>query len=162
MKKHKIAIGFTFILLLGLAFFKADVVKASDEIPIISETEYLQNIEGVKQIDSREYMNLTNKSGGNKEFIVFFGFKECKYCRAISPVLKEYLSEHRYPVYYMNMNKSFDTTNNEEFEKINKTLTPYDLHGTPTFAYFKNGKIQNMLVGYPLSISQLEQIGTSN
>jgi len=161
MKKAKIVFTFIGLLILaGALKFNTTQVKAADNISEISEEEYLGNITGVKQINSTDYLNLVNEKNKHSNFIVFFGFKECKYCRAVSPILKEYISENKYPIFYMNMDESFQDTTQNDYKEINKSFGNFGFHGTPTFIYFKSNKIQNMIVGYPLTINQFETIDT--
>lgn len=131
------------------------------DIPQVTEKEYLNNINGVKQIDSDQYLELVNSGDASSDFVVYFGFKECPYCRAVSRTLKQFISEAKHPIYYMNMAESFTETTADDYKQILESLSPFKFHGTPTFAYFHNNKIRNMLVGYPITLQQFTQTEVS-
>lgn len=139
-------------------------VFASEDnsIPQVPVNSYLDNIKGTKQINVKEYLNLVNNSDTKKDFIVYFGFKDCPYCRAESVYLKEFIKETRYPIYYINMEESLNDATEEDLQKMDESLKPYIFYGTPTFTFFRDNKIENMLIGYPLTVQDLENIDDSD
>lgn len=143
-----------------------EVMAASEDqessLPQVSIDDYLENINGVKQIDASEYVNLINNQDSKQDFIFYFGFKDCPYCRAESVYLKDFIKKSKYPIYYINMEESLNDATDEEIEEINKSFGPYPFYGTPTFTFFRNKKIENMLVGYPVKVEDLEQIDNTS
>ncbi|RMC41520.1 pediocin PapC-like protein [Lactobacillus sp. ESL0233] len=160
MKKLiKYLIMSAFTLLLALSIFPSHQVSAEETVyPIrqVSVDRYLRKIKRTKQITSTEYLSLVKNS--KQDFIVYFGFKDCPYWRAESRYLKKFIRKTDYPVYYINMEESLNNATTNELNEIDNSLKPYAFIGTPTFAFFHNNKIQNMMIGYPLKVDQLEQL----
>lgn len=131
--------------------------ESQPQIPQVGQDQYEQNIQGVHNIDANGVMNKIN----NKEnFILFVGYKECRYCRAFSPELHKFIKNDNANVYYLNwdsvrQNPSQITKPFMDF--INNDL---QLSGTPTIALLQNGKVNQDLnySGYGFNLSDLEQM----
>lgn len=81
--------------------------------------------------------------------VIFFGFKECKWCQAYAPILDEYAKEHNIStIYYVNI-KEDRANNTEEYKAIVEILESYlenDKNGNkriyvPDVYFVKEGKI---------------------
>ncbi len=165
MKKIiKLAIaGFIGIITFTLLLNPIRVSAHEDaDIPQVTEKEYLNNINGVKQIDSDQYLELVNSGDASSLILSFIlVLRSAQYCRAVSRTLKQFISEAKHPIYYMNMDESSRRRQLMTINKFLESLSPFKFHGTPTFAYFHNNKIRNMLVGYPITLQQFTQTEVS-
>ncbi|TPR42354.1 hypothetical protein DY124_07565 [Apilactobacillus micheneri] len=134
-----------------------NVQQAQPQIPQVSQDQYEQNIQGVHNIDVNGVMNKIN----NKEnFILFVGYKECKYCRAFSPELHKFIQKDNANVYYLNLDnvrQNPGQITKPFMDFLNKDL---QLSGTPTIALLQNGKVNQDLnySGYGFELSDLEQM----
>ncbi|WEV40246.1 thioredoxin fold domain-containing protein [Lactobacillus sp. ESL0681] len=162
MKKIISLILLCFITLIGCFTLEptkeVSASRIEDFVQQISIIKYKWNIRRTKQITAQQYLSLVNNKEQNQDFIVYFGYKDCQYCRAESKYINRYMRKNNYPVYYINMEESLVDATQDDLQKIDESLEPYTFSGTPTFAFFRNNKIQNMLIGYPVTVHQLKQI----
>lgn len=129
------------------------VRESEPSIPNISVNQYEQNIKGVSNTDPSTIMN---KTSNKKSFILFVGFKECKYCRAFSPELHQFITKDHANVNYLNLDNLNGKQITPGFVKfMNKDL---QFSGTPTIALIQNGQVNQDLnySGYGFSLSDLE------
>lgn len=84
-----------------------------------------------------------------KQAVIFFGFKECKWCQSYAPILNDYAKENKIEtIYYIDI-KEDRTNNTEEYQQLIKLLDKYlakDENGNkrvyvPDVYFVKNGKI---------------------
>lgn len=131
--------------------------ESQPQIPQVSQDQYEKNIKGVHNIDVNGLMNKIN----NKEsFILFVGYKECKYCRAFSIELHKFIQKDNANVYYLNwdnIRQNPEQITQSFIDFINNDL---QLTGTPTIALLQNGKVNQDLnySGYGFELSDLEQM----
>ena len=84
--------------------------------------------------------NLLTYSTTNSSKLIVLDFKAtwCAPCKSIKPYV-EYLKEH-----YTNVDFYEIDIEDEDTESITKT---FDIKKLPTFIYYKNGQICNLLIG---------------
>lgn len=150
IKKILLLINITFIITILIDINK---VEANDEIPQVSTDQYEQNIADTINTSSE---NLMNKVNNKESFILYIGYPECKYCRAFSETLKEFIKKDNAEVYYLNI----DNINNKTISNsLNSFLfNDLELEGTPTIAYINKGIVNQDLnySGYGFNIEDLE------
>lgn len=132
---------------------KASMRESKPVIPKITQDQYEQNINGVKNTNPSDIMN---KISHKQSFILFVGFRECKYCRAFSPELHQFITKDHANVNYLNLDNLTSNQMTPNFTKfINKDL---QLDGTPTIALIQNGNVNQDLnySGYGFNLSDLE------
>lgn len=127
-------------------------------IPNVSEKDYENNIHGVIHITPTQIMKKVSRKS---RFILFVGYKECKYCRAFSIDLKKFISLKKDKVYYLDLDnirqKKSGYNYNKKFEKfIQKDLK---LMGTPTIALINKGNVNQHLnySGYGFKLRDLSK-----
>ncbi|WP_125584009.1 PedC/BrcD family bacteriocin maturation disulfide isomerase [Levilactobacillus cerevisiae] len=160
MKTLKNIILTALSLMIGGAFFfnsQAFADTSTTEPAPVSEEQYEENISGVTQMTGQEF--LSKASDNSADFIVFFGFKECPYCREFSPTMKQYLAEGNHQVYYVNIDQfNFDTDAGTSL--FNSVVSTSGIQFTPTIEHYKDGKIQQKLVGSDTTLEQLNELGS--
>lgn len=119
----------------------------------ISQDEYERNIEKTIPITAT---NLITKFNSGKTFVLFIGYKECKYCRAFSPTLKEFMANSTVPIYYLNVDNVSQNELTSDF--LNIMYNKINLQGTPTIALIKHSKVIHEYVGSNIPLSQLQTL----
>lgn len=112
MEKNKLLYVIS-CLLLGLLFLEtptqlvsANVIKKSESTDTeVTAMQYKNNILKTDKVDVSDFYKLITKKG-NHPFYLFFGSKQCQYCRSFSVTLKKFMSRKKtLPVYYVDVNK---------------------------------------------------------
>ncbi|GKT04673.1 PedC/BrcD family bacteriocin maturation disulfide isomerase [Furfurilactobacillus entadae] len=139
----------------------ADSSANSDNSSQISQPitvqQYNENIQGAKQVTAWQYLSLMNDR--QAKFFAYIGFSGCPYCRALSPVTKQFISEAKLPVYYLNLTESFKDFPNSDLGLFWDTFNePYEWEGTPTIALVVHGKIVEEYVGSDTTLQQLNAL----
>lgn len=128
-------------------------------IPKVSEKKYESNIRGVKDITPNQIMKkVTNRNN----FILFVGYKECKYCRAFSIELKKFILLNKEKVYYLDLDKVRNKENNYKYNQnfVNFVQGELKLEGTPTIVALRKGKVDQNLnySGYGFKLKDLVKL----
>lgn len=132
-------------------------------LPKVSEKKYESNIRGVKNITPNQIMK---KVSNKNNFILFVGYKECKYCRAFSIELKEFISISKEKVYYLDLDKVRSQNNRYKYNQqfVNFIQRDLELDGTPTIAALRKGKVDQNLnySGYGFKLKDLMKLISIN
>lgn len=152
-KANKIKIIITFVIVAITAtlliVFREQLFNVSSNITDSERffKEYGQvSVDNVfKYVTAQETISLFDAD----EAIIFFGFKECKWCQSYAPILNEYAKQNNVDtIYYCNIKK--DRANNtEEYNQLVTLLAEYlevDDKGNkriyvPDVYFVKEGKI---------------------
>lgn len=119
----------------------------------VSEEQYLENISGIEEVTGQKLLTLIQS---DDTFSLYFGYKECPYCREFSKVLSEFKSQTSLPLYYVNMSTITSDLTSEEKQSINSFLNDMaEFYGTPTFLKMQNGKVIGNYVGSNVTLGQL-------
>ncbi len=127
-KKLKIILGLLSILLIGIVViisfiiiskeesFKEAYEKNNGELSAYSNKEYLEvNIDKNNKIEEITYADVLNKLENGENFVVFFGFPTCPWCRLIVEQLVNVSNNDDIEtVYYVNIE---DTRNSIEVDE---------------------------------------------
>lgn len=145
--------------MLLLAFMSINFNKSyadnNHNIPNVSERNYNKNVKNINKI---RYEELKKKINRKKSFILFIGYKECKYCRASSHLLKRFNNIYHKKFFYLDLDKiSHKDIKNGFYKFANYKLK---LFATPTIMPIKNGKINYKFsfVGYGFTMKNLKFI----
>ncbi|WP_299515963.1 conjugal transfer protein TraF [uncultured Rummeliibacillus sp.] len=131
---------------------KASTTSSSEsEITSITIPQYKKNIKKVTNISETTFLKKL-KSG--KQFIVFFGFKECPYCRKFSYTLNKFLKQSRKKVFYVDLDK----ITKKDSLKTKKMLKASGLKYTPTIEKINHQKITKTLIGSGIKLKQLNAL----
>lgn len=137
---------------------KGNVTSKNTSKEAETETESVEyDVSMFNTIDATQFMNLVD---GDKASVVYMGRSGCGYCVAFLPTLQKAQTEIGYTTNYVDVSEIDSTTEDytkmvslidgmaESFNKENgteyKTLYGY----TPTVAIVKDGKIQDIWIGY--------------
>ncbi len=71
--------------------------------------------------------------------------------------MKEYLAEGHHQVYYVDLDQ-FDFDTDAGMSLFNSVVSTSGIQYTPTIEHFKDGKIQQKLVGADTTLSQLNSL----
>lgn len=136
-----------------------NVQQSQTFIPKVSERKYESNIRGVKDITPNQIMK---KVSNKNNFILFVGYKECKYCRAFSIELKKFISLSKEKVYYLDLDKVRSKNNRYKYNQkfVNFIQRDLELDGTPTIAALRKGKVDQNLnySGYGFKLKDLMKL----
>lgn len=88
----------------------------------------------MRELDSMEFVNLVENGSGLA--LVDFNATWCGPCKMQKPVLEELSSEVDYPIYGVDV---------DEAEEI---ASQYNVNAVPSLMIFKDGKLQETLVGF--------------
>ena len=88
----------------------------------------------MRELDSNEFVNLVENGSGLA--LVDFNATWCGPCKMQKPVLEELASEVDYPIYGVDV---------DEAEEI---ASQYNVNAVPSLMIFKDGKLQETLVGF--------------
>lgn len=152
-KANQVKIIITFvvvaIIITGIVIFRDELFKINTNITDNEKffKEYNQvPVDNVfKYATPKEAIDLLKAD----EAIVFFGFKECKWCQSYAPILDEYAKENKIEtIYYVNI-KEDRANNTEEYKTLVNMLDKYleeDSNGNkriyvPDAYFIKNGEI---------------------
>ena len=152
-KTNQIKIIVTFVIVASIitlmVLFREQLFKVNTNI---SDNErFFKEYSGVsvdnvfKYTTTKEVIELFKA----EEAIVFFGFKECKWCQSYAPMLNDFAKENNVDtIYYVDI-KSDRANNTEEYQALVKLLDSYlsdDDNGNkriyvPDVYFVKDGKI---------------------
>lgn len=99
----------------------------------------------MRELDSMEFVNLVENGSGLA--LVDFNATWCGPCKMQAPVLEELASEVDYPIYGIDV---------DEAEEI---ASEYNVNAVPSLMIFKDGKLQETLVGFQSKEVLEEAIG---
>ena len=152
-KANQIKIIITFVLvaivITLIVIFREQLFKVNNNITDSERfyTEYndvpVNNV--YKYVTAKEAIELFKSDSA----VIFFGFKECKWCQSYAPILDEYAKENNVEtIYYVDI-KEDRANNTEEYKAIVEYLTTYlkeDGNGNkriyvPDVYFVKDGKI---------------------
>lgn len=161
-------ISLTLTLLLPVSSISADTYTApastlqqtskSVDVTDVSESEYLNNIEGTTKIDGWTLINLLNSK---QDFYLFIGYKECPYCREFSKTLKEFIPQADRPIYYLDLDSSLDDFEGTDEDMMTGILNgTIHFYGTPTFELLLGGEAKKEFVGSSTTLSDLQSLKT--
>ena len=152
-KANQIKIIITFvivaIIITLIVIFREELFKVKTNITDGERffTEYNQvPVDNVfNYATAKEAIELFNE----KQAVIFFGFKDCKWCQSYAPILDEYAKENKIDtIYYVDI-KEDRANNTEEYQMLVKLLDKYlskDDEGNkriyvPNVYFVKDGKI---------------------
>lgn len=134
---------------------------AQSHITKVSIKEYKENIKHTKSITVKHFFELLKKHRG-KSFYLFFGFKECPYCRKFSPTLKLFSMQRQVrPIYYVNVDTFGvnDRKNSKVYKYVQTFIgTKIRLKSTPTVVGIKNGYIIGQYNDSKTTLQQLNKL----
>lgn len=129
--------------------------NSENNITTVGIYKYKLNIKKVTPISGKTFVNKLNKK---QSFIVFFGFKECPYCRKFSPVLKKYLSKKNHKrVYYVNLDQ-FNPNKKKDVKIVRTIQKKTKLKETPTIQKITHGRVSKTLIGSGMTLKQLDNL----
>ena len=99
----------------------------------------------MRELDSMEFVNLVENGSGLA--LVDFNATWCGPCKMQAPVLEELASEVDYPIYGIDV---------DDAEEI---ASEYNVNAVPSLMIFKDGKLQETLVGFQSKEVLEEAIG---
>jgi|GEM_PF-3969227 len=124
----------------GVEYFTSEKCVECEICQNTQETQNNQSAEdavGVKTITFEEYKKLISEK---KDFFMYFSQTTCPSCIAFEPTLKSVFEEEKEVVYKLNIN----LMSNIEYNAL-KAMCGFDLKGTPTLTYYKDGShVENM------------------
>lgn len=136
------------------------IEQAQSNITKISIKQYEKNIRRTKTITVDQFLKLVKKQG--KGFYLFFGFKECPYCRRFSPTLKLFSTQKGVrPIYYVNVDTFGvnDNKNSDSYKYVRTFIgTKIKLKSTPTIAAVKDGHVIGQYNDSKTTLHQLEKL----
>lgn len=152
-QKNQIKITITFVVvavlvaLLILLGEKAFIVKEkiSDSAKFYTEYNSVPVDNVFKYVTIDEAINLLK----SEQAIIFFGFKECKWCQSYAPILNEVAHDAKIDtIYYLNI-KEDRANNTKEYNEVVEVLKDYlydDEKGNkriyvPDVYFIKNGQV---------------------
>lgn len=149
------------VTIFSIFFFQNKTVFASPEnvstvtstqlIP--TEDEYEHNISKVVPITPN---NLISKFNSGNTFVLFIGYKECRYCRKFSSTLKQFMDTSSTPVFYLDLDSVTENQLSREFLTIiNNDIA---LQGTPTIVLIKHSKVIHKYFGSQTTLNQLQTL----
>ena len=117
-------IGVVAVVIIGLLAMKGEKAKPNYTLPL--------SLEGESGLQLLSYADYQTKIDNKESFVVVLSRESCSHCANFIPVAKEFASEQKVPMYYVDT----DTFSQEEwttFEKSNTFLTKSKGNwGTPT------------------------------
>lgn len=124
---------------------------------LVSQDEYEGNIKKTIPISATE---LTTKFNSGQTFVLFIGYKECKYCRAFSLTLKVFMDTSVVPIYYLDVDNVSQNELTQNF--LDVMYNKINLQGTPTIVLIKHSKVIHEYTGSDISLSQLQTLKKYN
>jgi predicted bacteriocin transport accessory protein len=85
-----------------------------------------------KSLETINYSELKEKIENKESFVLYIHKTGCTHCENYEPILKEVLNDYNLTIYSLNTANLSDSESNSVKEK-------FDLQGTPTLIYVKNG-----------------------
>ncbi|MFT8458905.1 MAG: PedC/BrcD family bacteriocin maturation disulfide isomerase [Liquorilactobacillus ghanensis] len=120
---------------------------------LVSQDEYEENIKKTIPISTTE---LITKFNSEETFVLFIGYKECKYCRAFSPTLNSFMNTSTISIYYLDVDSVSQSELTQSF--IDIMDNKIKLQGTPTIVLIKHSKVIHEYIGSNIPLNQLQTL----
>jgi len=154
------------ILIIMMACFSGLVIQVSnveassldngsedEAVSSVTEGQYEINVSNLNRVTPEQ---LFSKISSKDTFYVYFGYKECPYCRSFSPILKQSKLDSSINIQY------FDIDQELKPELVNKLMSYFqndlEMTGTPTIAYYKNGILSGKLSGADTTLQDIKSL----